>query len=289
MAKKKIRLFGKMKTLALATDGSSFSDGAVQEAIYFAQECEAKIVVLNVIAIDSETATSAHSTSTAKRQTNKDYIDNIKKMANASDIKCKIVIEESYQPDKTLVELAYKHKADVLIMGRHGERGLLKLMVGSMTSKVIGYGFPQVLVVPEGTTITGKKILLATDGSPFGKMALKEAISVSKHCAALKKVYVVSAATKKSTLGKAQQLVEKTCQKIGDNTKNVKIIPVAAVGRPSEIITETTRKNKIDLIIIGSHGKGISKLLMGHVTEKVIGSSNCAVLVIAKNRKWVNP
>ncbi|MCW5210026.1 universal stress protein, partial [Desulfobulbus sp. US1] len=113
------RVINKSEVIALATDGSSYNDGAVQEAIFLAQACGAKIVVLNVIPIDSGSATAIHSSAAAIRQETKDYMDNIGKLADDNGITCEIIIEESYQPDKTIVELAYKHKADLLIMGRH--------------------------------------------------------------------------------------------------------------------------------------------------------------------------
>jgi len=49
MAPYDAHLMGEVKVIALATDGSDYSDGAVQEAIFFGQACGAKIVVLNVI------------------------------------------------------------------------------------------------------------------------------------------------------------------------------------------------------------------------------------------------
>ncbi|MCI5167581.1 MAG: universal stress protein, partial [Candidatus Electrothrix sp. GM3_4] len=57
----------KSEVIALATDGSSYTDGAVQETIFLAQACGAKIIVLHVIPIDSETATGAHASSAATR------------------------------------------------------------------------------------------------------------------------------------------------------------------------------------------------------------------------------
>ncbi|MCI5132967.1 MAG: universal stress protein [Candidatus Electrothrix sp. EH2] len=41
------------------------------------------------------------------------------------------------------------------------------------------------------------------------------------------------------------------------------------------------------MILMGGHGKGLTKLLMGHVTEKVIGKAHCAVLVIEKQKDGV--
>jgi len=285
MAKdKKTNLIGDVDIIALAVDGSSYCDGAVQEAIFFAQACDSKLVVISVIGIESEAATSAHSTSSSIRMEINDYIDKNKKIAADNKIKCKVVVKESYQPDKTIVDLAYKHKADLIIMGRHGRKGLLKLLVGSMTSKVIGHGFPQVLVVPEDFSISGEKILLALDGSKLSKMATKEAISMSLSCSTLKEIYVVSVATGKSKFSASKDLVKTVCKKMVKRGIDIPCIPVAKVGRPTDIITKTAKKKNVDMIIVGGHGTGLSKLLMGHVTEKVIGQAHCAVLVIQKTR-----
>jgi len=278
-------IMGEVKTIALATDGSEFSEGAVQEAILFGQSCGAKIVVLNVIAIDTESATSAHSTSAAARRDTKEYIENIQKMATDNEIECEVVIKESYQPDKTIVDLAYQHNADVIIMGRHGRRGLLKLLVGSMTSKVIGHGFPNVLVVPKDFTITGEKILLATDGSEASQLAAEEALSMSTHCSRLEDIYILSVATKESELEEAEQMANLICEKAKIQETGAVCTPIATIGRPSEVIVATALDKNVDMILIGGHGKGLSKLLMGHVTEKVIGRAHCAVLVVEKDKK----
>jgi nucleotide-binding universal stress UspA family protein len=278
----KTQLMGEVETLALATDGSKFSDGAVQEAIFLGQACGAKLIIFHVISIDTEMAISAHATSSAARSESKAYINNIQKMAEDSGIDCEIVIEESYQPDKTIVELAYRHKVDVIIMGRHGKKGLLKLLVGSMTSKVIGHGFPQVLVVPKDFIITGERILLATDGSINSQMAAEQAASMSENCSTLKESYILAVATREDDLDKARQLAESVCKNEKDRAIQTRCVPMALVGRPSEIIAATALEKNVDMILIGGYGKGLTKLLMGHVTEKVIGRAHCAVLVVKK-------
>ena len=277
---------GKIKTIALATDGSDYTDGAVQEAIFFAQACGAKLIILSVIGIDTEIAsqaTGAHASVATIRGEAKKYIDNIEKMAADNSIDCEIVIEESYQPDKTIVELSRQHKADVIIMGRHGRRGLLKLLVGSMTSKIIGHGFPRVQVVPQKATISGEKILLATDGSEFSQMAVEEAISMGENCTTLKEIYVLSVSTKEEGLDAARQHAENACAKMKGKIGDIECVSNALVGSPAEVITTVAQEKNVDLILMGGHGKGLSKLLMGHVTEKVIGRAHCAVLVVEKS------
>jgi nucleotide-binding universal stress UspA family protein len=52
-------------------------------------------------------------------------------------------------------------------------------------------------------------------------------------------------------------------------------------GRPYETIVATAKDKNIDLIVLGSHGRtGISRFLMGSVTERVIGHAESAVLVV---------
>ncbi|MGQ9569698.1 MAG: universal stress protein, partial [Thermodesulfovibrionales bacterium] len=47
-------------------------------------------------------------------------------------------------------------------------------------------------------------------------------------------------------------------------------------------------KQKAGFIVIGSHGRsGIEKLLMGSVTERVIGHAGCPVLVVRRPLKQV--
>ncbi|HIP40691.1 MAG TPA: universal stress protein [Desulfocapsa sulfexigens] len=255
-----------------------------RKLFFFSQACGARIVVLNVINIDNESATSAHAVSTSTRGRTKEYIENIKKMAADNDIECKVIIEESYQPDKTIVDLAYQNNADLIIMGRHGRKRLLKLLVGSMTSKVIGRGFPRVLIVPKDFSITGKRILVAHDGSELSEMATEEAMSMSVTCSTLEEVYVLSVAKKDDGPDHAKQLAESVCDKFKDKGLGAKCFPLAAVGRPSEIIVNKATENNVDLILVGGHGKGLGKLLMGHVTEKVIGKAHCAVFVVGKKK-----
>ncbi len=124
MEERHANLMGELSTIALATDGSSCSDGAVKEAMFFCRSCGARLIVLNIIEIDSgsESGVSSHSIHSSQRREAKEYIENIEKQAAKNGIPCEVVIETSYQPDKTIVELADKYQADLIIMGRHGKK-----------------------------------------------------------------------------------------------------------------------------------------------------------------------
>lgn len=285
MTEKSGQLIGRAEVIALATDGSSYTDGAAQEAIFLAQACGAKLVVLHVIPIDAESEFGAGILSTVESLSEEisSHVDKILKMAKDANVVCEAFVEESYQPDKTIVELALREKADILIMGRHGRAGLLKLLVGSMTAKVIGRGFPKVLVVPKDFAIGGEKVLVAVDGSESSDLAVEEAVGMGENCSNLKEVYAVSVASSEDGLVQAQELAEAVCKKGFEKAPHVAFHPLALIGKHApEVITTAARERNVDMILVGGHGKGLSKLLMGHVTEKVIGKAHCAVLVLKK-------
>ncbi len=53
------------------------------------------------------------------------------------------------------------------------------------------------------------------------------------------------------------------------------------VGSPAEKILELAKKEKIDMIIMGAHGrKGMDRVIFGSVADKVVTSAPCPVLTI---------
>jgi nucleotide-binding universal stress UspA family protein len=52
-------------------------------------------------------------------------------------------------------------------------------------------------------------------------------------------------------------------------------------GDPREMIVQTAIDERVDLVVVGSHGRsGITKLLMGSVATHVVTHAPCSVLVV---------
>lgn len=52
-------------------------------------------------------------------------------------------------------------------------------------------------------------------------------------------------------------------------------------GDPAEIITTVARRKKVDLIVMGTHGRtGLSSLFMGSVARGVLADAPCAVITV---------
>jgi universal stress protein A len=71
------------------------------------------------------------------------------------------------------------------------------------------------------------------------------------------------------------------------SAKGIKVQPYLRVGYPFDEIVLMAHHFNVDLIIIGSHGRGaISRLLVGSTAERVVEHAPCPVLVV-KGRRLV--
>lgn len=75
----------------------------------------------------------------------------------------------------------------------------------------------------------------------------------------------------------ALKFLDKSRQYLGDET----IQTVVKEGDFGQCILQTAKEMKVDIIVIGTHNrKGLDKLLIGSVAEKVLHHSNVPVFII---------
>ncbi len=274
-------LLGEAKTLLLATDGSRFSEGAIQEAIFFGQACQARVIVLHVVNTQAESIGAANFAVRQGRQELAPHLDQIRAMARDSGVTIEVVLVGSEKPEQTIVDQARLRQADVILMGRHGKSGRLSLLVGKMTAKVIALRFPRVLVAPKDFIISGTSILLAVNDSANSQRAAQEALSLGRSCATLQRITVLSVAKGEEDRAQAEHLVEQVVDQGRRDGLPIGCDGMVRVGEPSASIVAAARELGVDMIVVGGLGRpGVAKLLKGHVTEHVIGQAHCAVLVV---------
>jgi len=174
-------------------------------------------------------------------------------------------------------------------MGRHGRGRIERALIGSVTARVIGYTQRDVLVVPKGAAIGWNTIMLATDGSKYSASATDRAISFAQsYGGKLKVLSVVNIPTE--FYAEAPAVVEDLVRQAKGFVAEVQA-RAAAAGVPAETyvseseasqaIINMAKEQKADIIVMGSHGRtGLRRLLMGSVTEEVLGHASCPVLVV---------
>jgi len=81
----------------------------------------------------------------------------------------------------------------------------------------------------------------------------------------------------------AEQEARVTLQEFAEelSKKGISVQPYLRVGYPFDEIVLMANHFDVDLIIIGSHGRGaISRLLLGSTAERVVEHAHCPVLVV---------
>jgi nucleotide-binding universal stress UspA family protein len=270
----------KMEKLLLASDRSEFSEGAVREAIKLAKTCGSKLYVISVAETPDIRAYNYPLAAFEKLEiVTRQHLESLKEMAEKEGLVCEIIERRGSETYKYIVDEAAKNNVEMIIMGRRGRTGITRAMMGSVTANVIGDAPCNVLVVPRFTRITFEKILVPTDGSIFSDLASREAISIAKRVRS--SLIVLSVAKKDENLPVAEAsvgMVKEVAEKEG-----IKVEALTLLGKPHEVIAYTAEKKSVGLIVIGSHGRsGIERLLMGSVTERLIGHAGCPVLVVRK-------
>lgn len=142
-------------------------------------------------------------------------------------------------------------------------------------------------------------ILLAIDGSPYSHAAVDEVLSrpwpedtqvmVLSVVEAFHPEYAgwhadyvpVAMEAQQEVFNNARKLVNETLEILSPKFGAEQLLADVREGNIKNEIIETARNWPADLVIMGSHGrKGISKFLLGSVSEGVLSEAPCSVEII---------
>jgi nucleotide-binding universal stress UspA family protein len=140
-----------------------------------------------------------------------------------------------------------------------------------------------------------QKILAAVDFSPHSDVVLRYAQELGRACSAETIVcHVVAKADMLSQLppmgegyfpanyeelqrAAAEEAAQKAIQSAGLERAQIEIV----AGNPYLEIVQLAHRESVDLIIVGTHGRGaVAHMLLGSVAEKVVRKAPCPVLTV---------
>ena len=129
----------KLERLLLATDGSQYSEAAIREALNLARKCSSKLIAVSVVITNLEFEVTMPQVVEKEEKKAREHLEAIKARASKEDVDCDITAIHGDEPYQDIVRQALKNRVDMIIVGRHGRTGLLRLMMGSVAAKVIGH------------------------------------------------------------------------------------------------------------------------------------------------------
>lgn len=281
---------GRYRKILVAFDGSDASRNALLQSFRLACDEKCWITVTSVVpAYEGDLdLTGVKDIRAALHKPCEDALAEAQHLADRERALIKTVCEEGEVYER-IVDLADAENCDLIIMGKTGSRRIGRVLVGSVTARVIGHTQRDILVVPADAKIGWKKILVATDGSKYSASAAARAVDFAKaYGGSLVALSVVDVPAE--FYADAPKAAEKLVADAKGYVEAVKKQAEAAgVGAETMVVEAEADQAviaaagdaKADMIIMGSHGRtGLRRLLMGSVTELVIGHAPCPVLVV---------
>lgn len=134
------------KKILVASDGSKFSEDAVYEAINYAKSYGGSLSIINVVYTNDEVMATAPSLVDNMVQKAKEHLESLKALAQAENIDADVFVREG-EPYQGITDVARELGADTIVIGSRGKTALKRILIGSVTSRVIGMAPCPVLVV----------------------------------------------------------------------------------------------------------------------------------------------
>ncbi len=139
---------GKWDSILLATDGSSNSDAAYEEALQIAKYRSARIAVISAVKINVNNESVAFAQAAARELEVKaqNTVNAFKERAAEMDIHVETFVKLG-EPHQVITALAAELGVTAIVLSSHGKTGIKRLLMGSVTQRTIGYADCPVLVV----------------------------------------------------------------------------------------------------------------------------------------------
>jgi len=271
--------------ILVPTDGSRSAEAAARHGIVIAEAFDASVHVISVHD-DQE-----RNERLAKAQA-QDAISHLEELfEQESDLSCQSAIEHG-SPYEAILSYAAENGIDLIVMGTHGRRGLSRVLLGSVTERVIRLSNDPVVAVPPHAIDRERegyeRILIPTDGSPGATAAVEHGISIAERLgAAVRVLCVIEGELGLPPIGdplrdEAVEVLEAVSERASD--RNVSLTTHVQPGIPHEVINNFVSAHGIDLITMGTHGRsGIRRHLLGSVTERVLRTSDAPVLTVRQD------
>jgi uncharacterized protein len=278
-----------LEKLLVCTDESPDSQGAVTAALDLAKTAKCKVYLLQVLTFFPLYELQAPDLlppptvnlemQAAQEAAVRSRLEVWRSRAAELGVELEPRLRTSSSAYDGILEEIEEVKPDWIIMGRHGLTGLARLLMGSVTARVIGHSPVNVLVIPQGASMEFKRLLVASDDSPYSAAAWQEALSITQRMGS--HLVGIAVATSDGEIPTAKAVAQK--MEAEAKMRGVPLETAVPQGQPEQAIIMFAQAKKVNLIIIGSHGRtGWRKLLMGSVVERVIGQAHCPVLVVKK-------
>jgi nucleotide-binding universal stress UspA family protein len=139
----------------IPTDGSELAERGVSQGLALAKSLGAKVSVIFAVEPFGELVKFSQSALAAqelakyvewRKEQATSTLERAKNAAKDAGVSCETIQVESGHPHQAIIAAAKDKGCDLIVMSSHGRSGLSKLLIGSVTNKVLTLAETPVLV-----------------------------------------------------------------------------------------------------------------------------------------------
>lgn len=290
-----------IRCILAATDLSEASRVAIRRAAQLAREHGAQLVILHVVRPTSvlpDWLAKAQPRLANEEELVADLRGRLTSMAVEAGLGAddNLSLEVRFgKPAHEIAHFASDTGADLLVVGAHGETGMVESLVGTIAHKVVRMSSVPVLVVKKSPEAAYHQILASTDFTEASRLAAHLARQLAPEARIeLFHAYDVPYFTLMTHAGVSDDAMGDYRKLAFEDAKVAMAEFVATLGPEFEqspvvlrhgyapaLLQQQVREKGTDLVVVGAHGKGLLGLaLLGSVSSRVLADTSCDVLVV---------
>ncbi|QLH83107.1 universal stress protein [Halosimplex pelagicum] len=274
------------------TDGSDAAETALDTAIAAAGAHDATLHVLYVADTNQPSLSNVQGRVTDVLEgEGRDIVEEAGARARNAGVE---TVEEVIQggPSRTICDYVDDRGVDLVVMGTRGSRDIERIILGSVTERVVRNADAPVLVVPPESDreYPPEAILVGTDGSEGSEAAVDEGLGIAEatggtlHLVSVLESNVLGIDIGSSQISEARERREEEVfapARERAEDRGVAVETAVEEGDVVDRLDEYVDAHGIDLVVVGTHGRtGLDKRILGSVTENLMRSVSVPVLSV---------
>ena len=289
-----------VKRILCPLDFSEFSVRAYRHALSLAEHYRSKLIAQHIVEVWRHPSASFAASASLYDEycqslvgNGKEQLQEFVKNHTHNQVQPELVVDQGIAPD-SILSFAQEEKSELIVMGTHGLRGFDRLMLGSVTDRVMRKAICPVLAVrepPHDLAAVGQeqrythrlnRILACTDFSEDSERALDYAISATaEYDAELTLLHVLERAPSPNY---AEQAIAEATGQLErllppERRKSLKVKTAVRIGKAYQQIIQFAGEAQTDLMTMGVRGRGTLDIaVFGSTTYRTMQLGPCPVL-----------
>ena len=290
------------KHVLCPVDFSDVSRAALEWSLRFAKEVGARLTILHVVDIRGLSVGNLVAVPGSLDEMRQEAEEMLITWRHDIDFGGARVEVADGVPSDGIVSAAHRNDVDLVVMGTYGLGGLQKLLLGSVTEKVLHHlKVPLLTLSPKlmdrktSASSKPKTVVMALDPGEDSTAIIRHAVWLAEHyqakLVAAHAVPIPAVLLDDRTLQMVpvEELASLEASLVEERRKELSaMLPrieteveiVVTVGAPFEVLRALARERSADLMVMGAGGHGASGLLwLGSTSHKMVRSAECPVLI----------